>query len=262
VKAGVFSTAAMDQLEFLIAQMTEQLEQSRKDEKRLREEISRVQSVLELSDTETASVAGDAEEPDGRGRLVQYLESELARLTEMRRERLPALLDSYECDIRDLAQRMHYSEEQVRAIFDALPEDPCDRLEAMRATRSHLRVMRDESEEIVKTMAQRGKIVADYANLGKSDKMAAEKTERRYKKVLPRVEKHLKLQLLQFEEDHGTAFMWDGQPILKELEHVVVTPEERKMSRRRSKEARLTMGSAREEKPVPAALLIAKNQVT
>jgi hypothetical protein len=54
----------------------------------------------------------------------------------------------------------------------------------------------------------------------------AEKASRRHKVVLPRVEKKLKILLIEFKEQNSEDFMWDGEPIIGKLEHVHIARSE------------------------------------
>lgn len=58
------------------------------------------------------------------------------------------------------------------------------------------------------------------------DKIYQEKVIRRYKTVLPRLEKKLLIMLIQFREENGEDFIWEQKPIINELKHIHVTQSE------------------------------------
>ena len=58
------------------------------------------------------------------------------------------------------------------------------------------------------------------------DKIYQEKVIRRYKTILPRLEKKLLITLIQFREDNGEDFLWNQKPIINELKHIHVTQSE------------------------------------
>lgn len=53
-----------------------------------------------------------------------------------------------------------------------------------------------------------------------------EKVSRRYKSVLPRIEKKLKLLLIEFKEQNEEDFIWNSKPIIESLEHVKLSNSE------------------------------------
>ena len=63
------------------------------------------------------------------------------------------------------------------------------------------------------------------------EKLKAERISRRYKSVLPRIEKKLKILLLEFRSNNGEDFLWEEKPIIDELEHIHVTQDELNQNR-------------------------------
>ena len=58
------------------------------------------------------------------------------------------------------------------------------------------------------------------------ERINAEKVTRRYKTILPRIEKKLLITLILFREENGEDFLWKGEPIINELRHIKVTQSE------------------------------------
>lgn len=126
------------------------------------------------------------------------------------------------------------------------------------AERVHLRKVHLTAQPIIDLIKQRKEIIDDFKELsdpgrmkrkygGENDeeeeeeektisKLHAEKVTRRHKYVLPRVEKKLKILLIQFHEQNGEDFLWNGKPIINKLSHVQVAPSElRQIKRKKSK---------------------------
>ena len=50
------------------------------------------------------------------------------------------------------------------------------------------------------------------------DLIKVEKSKRRYKTVLPKIEKKLYLLLIQFYKEYNTHFIWNNKPYIDEIE--------------------------------------------
>ena len=126
------------------------------------------------------------------------------------------------------------------------------------AERVHLRKVHLTSQPIIDLIKQRKEIINDFKELSDpgrmerkygtnheeeedaeakvKSKLHIEKVTRRHKYVLPRVEKKLKVLLIQFNEQNGEDFLWNGKPIIEKLGHVKVAPSElQQIKRKKSK---------------------------
>lgn len=92
-------------------------------------------------------------------------------------------------------------------------------------------------------LAQRGEyeaLVHDSSRLlrrrGRDSRLAEEKLERRVTKVLPSVTKKLKVALKEWEETHGSPFVWEGVPYLDVIQEEEAD-HKRKLAEEKEKKA-------------------------
>lgn len=81
-------------------------------------------------------------------------------------------------------------------------------------------------------------------------KMTVEKVTRKYKCILPRIEKKLKLLLIDFKTRNNEDFIWNSRPMIQKLDHVILSNTELKLAKKtRRKKSVGKAQKAKDQKP-------------
>lgn len=170
---------------------------------------------------------------------------EVNRLSKLRDEQLPALIDAQYAEVEKLWNYLHISIES-RQKFHQDPYDTTRMKEFLFIEGEVLRLKKlaIEWHPILELIEQRDTIISEYEELKAvtSDPhrltsrdhgsaqllMKEEKARRRYKFTLPRLEKSLKELLIEYKEKNSIDFEWDGAPYIDRLTHVVLDEPKKK----------------------------------
>jgi hypothetical protein len=188
---------------------------------------------------------------------VEDCRAEAQRLTQLRNQRLPYLIQLMKTDIRHIGTDLSYDAATMAEIYSRCDEGSEDgsleRFNSYEAELLHLKKLHIAGQPIIELIKQREEIIEEYHEATAAhrenappkaketprtrppeptDRLRIEKATRRYKMVLPRVNKKLKAWLLRFKEEDGADFLWKGKPIIDELEDVQVPPSEQERVRK------------------------------
>ena len=218
-------------------ELTESLEvfkKKRVDEiSQLAMEITHLWELLNISDKERAEFL-KSHSTIGEEVLTSCKE-ELERLSKMRDERIPELIEHQKQEALELYERLHIAVDS-RPVFN----EPCSA-----ADRPQREFMFYEAEivrlkkllmsvtPIITSIEEREEIISEYETFGQTNTdaqrllsrgpgyaqqlMREEKARRRYKVVLPRLDKKLYAMLKEYKEANGVDFDWDGEPYIAKL---------------------------------------------
>jgi hypothetical protein len=163
--------------------------------------------------------------------------AEVVRLSELRNEHLPTLVESQKVEAEGLWEKLHIATES-RPQFDpqsgdqsvsklvrefSFYEEEIVRLKKLTVALHPLLSAIEEREEIIREYESVSQATSDVHRLLSRERGCAhqllreEKARRRYKGALPKVEKKLLQLLAEFKSTHGTDFEWDGIPYIEHL---------------------------------------------
>jgi hypothetical protein len=194
---------------------------------------------------------------------IQDCVGEAERLTAERNARLPELIPRLQGEIQVVGKELGYSDDQITAIsqkaglpaqLEEASEDVLiDGFTQLDIELVHLKKIRLAAQPIIDLIKQRAEIIAEFDKVsaeapveGKKEEppdpsvaRRTEKASRRHKVVLPRVEKKLKILLIEFKEQNSEDFAWEGAPIINQLEHIHIARSElQHIKRKKSVSAR------------------------
>lgn len=172
-------------------------------------------------------------------RCIQGFSDELIRLRNVRNQKLPELIERVKKDILEVCHTLHYTKSEIDSVFAKIKEVPNDNLATFSAYESELIDLKRIliiSQPIIDLIHQRENMIKDYEELekkektkdGRNDKIdqKKERIKRRYKYVLPRVEKRILLTALEFKQINGIDIFWDGVKVEDMCQNVTLTPAE------------------------------------
>jgi hypothetical protein len=198
-------------------------------------EITHLWDLLEVEDVHRAEFL-QSHSTIGEDDLEEC-RNEVIRLSAMKNERLPTLIQSQKVEAEDLWEKLHIAAES-RPRFDShlgdqsvselvrefvFYEAEIVRLKKLTVAIHPLLNAIEEREEIVREYESVSQATTDVHRLLSREKgsahqlMREEKARRRYKGALPKVEKKLVQLLTEFKNAHGTDFEWDGVPYIERL---------------------------------------------
>jgi len=168
--------------------------------------------------------------------VMQSCKTEIARLSKLRDEKLPQLIASQRQEIEALWEKLHVAVES-RPIFEnqglGNHESQIKEYEFLEKETLRLKSIEVEYHTILETINQRESIINEYNETvsvsndpvrltsrerGKAQQLIKEeKARRRYKTMLPKIEKKLLQLLTDYRIKNGTDFEWDGRPYLDQL---------------------------------------------
>lgn len=148
-------------------------------------------------------------------------------------------IDMYKNNIKKFYQELNYSDDniqqKIQEIENTVPK-PDDKLQVYFAFECHYQNMKkmiEFSKTIIQLINQREDILREYNDCiqeeqknKKIDPIKIDKIKRRYKTVLPRVQKKLLLHILEYKNEQHQDFMWDGQKVEDSLQGIKLSPTE------------------------------------
>jgi hypothetical protein len=163
-------------------------------------------------------------------------------------------------DIGHLGTDLSYDAATMAEIFhrceDGSDDGSLERFNSYEAEMVRLKKLYISGQPIIELIRQREEIIDEYNEVmaanrvttppktketirtrpsEPTDRLRIEKATRRYKMVLPRVNKKLKAWLLRFKEEDGEDFLWKGKPVIHDLEDVQVPPSEQERVKKNGK---------------------------
>jgi hypothetical protein len=162
--------------------------------------------------------------------VLESCSAEVVRLSRLRDERLPNLIQNQKAEAEELWNKLHIAAES-RPRFeggDLVAEFRFFDSEILR-----LKKLTVALQPLLTTIAEREEIIQEYLTVSQSTNdaqrllsrergsaqqlMREVRARRRYKKVLPRIEKKLIGMLKEHRTGNGTDFEWDGRPYIEKL---------------------------------------------
>ena len=225
-----------------LKQMSEEKEKRKGEMMVLVKEIAKLWSLLNVSDAEKTAFVNSHSTLGTES--ISFCKSELERLNKQRLEQLPQILKNQQETIKQLSIYTHTqpevditidpfkeeSKEEVYLIYD----DEIKRLNALKEELGPLldlvmqrEMMLHEYDYLSKLFEQRskGQGHTKYISPIENPKqiIKEENDFRRIKNMIPRMEKKLKLALLEYKAVNGHDFELDGEPYINKLSHIILS---------------------------------------
>ena len=174
-------------------------------------------------------------------KCIQDFSDELIRLQNLRNEKLPELIERVKIEIVSICQTLHFTQKEIDETLSKVREVPGDNMATFSEYEAELFNMKRKlalAQPIIDLMKQRDEIIKEYEQVeieekalkdNKDDKSVdkrGEKIRRRYKFVLPRVERKILISVLEFKQAYGTDFLWDGKKVEDEYAAISLPPAE------------------------------------
>jgi hypothetical protein len=241
-----FSDAAREKLEDLVYELHTLWEQRRTHIAEIAVEITKLWDLLKIDDSVRRQFLNSHTVLSAKN--VEDCIREAERLTTLRDANLPSIIRTLKADISRICEEIGYSDDnRDDIIYSSIGPDDLDTFVKLDSELIQLKKIRVASRPIIDLIRQRKEIRSEYEELGEFAKrngdeaqpldikvrLHTEKVLRRHRYVLPRVEKKLKLSLIQFREQEGSDFLWNGTPMIEELEDVQLSTSEMEMLKRR-----------------------------
>lgn len=166
---------------------------------------------------------------------IQAFESQLNELHNQIESNLPELLEQVRQDIVALCKSMQYTEQQINEQLVELNTEK-ETFYFLEKSLLELKKLNASSQPIIQMIKQREEIIDQYQSINKKKPdQAADKIKRRYKTILPRIEKKLGIELVKYEEIHSRPFTWNGENMLEKLEHIKLSQSEIKQAKNQAR---------------------------
>ncbi|OHT11117.1 hypothetical protein TRFO_04077 [Tritrichomonas foetus] len=220
-------------------------------------EISHEWELLGISDAERkAFIESHAQLTE---KCVQECSDEVVRLRNLRNEKLPELIERAKSEILTICQTLHFPQNETDKILSDVKIDECNNMATFNAYEAvviDLRRLLVISQPIIDLIRQKDEIVKEYEEISSKEEQGKEnqinkdeksidpktdKVKRRYKFVLPRLEKKILLATIEFKQTNGTDFMWNGSKLSDSYEHIILSNTE--LSQLRTETRRKSIGS-------------------
>ncbi|KAH0795107.1 hypothetical protein GPJ56_000950 [Histomonas meleagridis] len=162
---------------------------------------------------------------------------EVEKLSKLRDEKLPELIAAQRREVEKYWNLLHIADES-RPRFEpkSIENEKVEEFNFLESEIIRLKKLSVEWHPILESINQRESILSEYyameaatndpSRLMSRERGCAqqlireEKARRRYKVVLPRLEKKIYQLLVDYKQKHGTDFEWDGKPYIEQLSHV------------------------------------------
>ena len=166
---------------------------------------------------------------------IDAFKSEIEKLHATIEENLSEMLLNVKKEVFHVCRQLHYTEEQAREyISDQGNEKETFYFIAKELV--ELRKVLASCQPIINLIQQRNEILNEHENIDPQmmNPTQIDKIKRKFKSTLPRIEKKLLIEIIEYNEFYGVPFMWDGQQYEKYLEHIKLSQSEIKQAKNRA----------------------------
>lgn len=162
---------------------------------------------------------------------IKELEDKSIELHSQIESNITEMLEEIRKEILDVCQFLHFTQEQIdEQLVDQ--EDEKTTFYSFEKKLIELKKLSSSSQSIIQMIQQREDLIQQYKSIDESkNDPSNEKIKRRYKTVLPRLEKKLLIELIKFKEIHSSPFTWDGKIYEDELNNVKLSQSEIKQAK-------------------------------
>ena len=162
---------------------------------------------------------------------IKELEDKSNELHSEIESNITEMLEEIRKEICDICKFLHFTDEQIEQQL-VEQEDEKTTFYDFEKKLIELKKLSSSSQSLIQMIQQREDIINQYKSIdeSKSDP-SKEKIKRRYKTVLPRLEKKLLIELIKFKEVHSFPSTWDGNNYEDELNHVKLSISEIKQAK-------------------------------
>jgi len=199
-------------------------------------EITHLWDLLKISDNERTLFL--SKHSTISENVLHECREELKRLSIMRNEMLPKLIESQISEINSLWSKLHIAPESRIRIdeYEISPEESIERFSVLEKEIVRLKKLSVDLHPLISLINQREEIVENYECVMKATSdprrltsrergcaqqlMLEEKARRRYKVTLPKLEKKLAQVLKEYKNTNGNDFEWDGTPYIEKISNV------------------------------------------
>ena len=181
--------------------------------------------------------------------LTKY-DEEISRLKEQREEKLPEIVKKQKADIKQLEKDLNMTEEQINHIENGQLADSQNELRDLNEVYDSLdqiyeTLMKEYNDvkSIIESIKQREELRKEKEELDEEQKKMEiaikkkhpidqkkaakdEQSRRRIKSLLPRIEKKLLVNLIEYQTKKGRNFTWGGIEYINELSDIKLSDVE------------------------------------
>ncbi|KAH0785894.1 hypothetical protein GPJ56_010155 [Histomonas meleagridis] len=179
---------------------------------------------------------------------ISECEKEIVRLRSLRNEKLPELINDLQNELIYIYETFHYPETEIQKKIDevfSLVTNPNDNIQIFNVFEKAVydnRKLLQISQPLIDLAKQRNDIITEYENCIKEEEQKmksmknknekvqndpkTEKIKRRYKCVLPRIEKKLLISAMEYKKKMNEDFVYDGMKVVDMLKHVKLSQAE------------------------------------
>ncbi|XP_031242983.1 protein regulator of cytokinesis 1 isoform X2 [Mastomys coucha] len=233
-------------LQKLLKQLEMKKSQNEAECEGLRAQIRELWDRLQIPEEEREPVA--AIMTGSKNKIRNALKLELDRLEELKMQNIKQVIETIRVELAQFWDQCFYSQEQRRAFAPYYSEDYTENLLQLHdAEITRLRNYYDVHKELfegVQKWEQSWKLFLEFerkasdpsrfTNRG-GNLLKEEKERAKLQKTLPKLEEELKAQVEQWEQEHSTAFVVNGQ---KFMEYVTEQWELHRLEKERAKQER------------------------
>ena len=182
--------------------------------------------------------------------LFNALDSELLHLKKVHIIALPIieLIDQRESIIKEYNEAMNPEKKEVEKQENKTEKSSKQKSsqESKKQGTKGGKTSKGSKEEKTQSIQEQRKLKRVEGIETAKKSLLLNKINRRHKCVLPRIERKLKLQLIEFKEQDGEDFIWGGKPYIDELQDITLTQIEIENAKKSSrKKSNATAASAR-----------------
>lgn len=174
--------------------------------------------------------------------VVQAYANEIDRLSQMKQERLPEIVEAQKAKIVELEAEMHLGDDQ-RQNLDIQCASLTEAYDIFEAKLEVVQRAHVTAKPIVDLITQRVALLTEVEQLAEAARVVEaaikkkqtvdqkkvnkdEQSRRRIRALLPRLEKKLLILLIEHNVVNESDFLWDGSAYITELEHIKLSDSE------------------------------------
>ena len=183
---------------------------------------------------------------------IQECYYENIKLLKLIEEKLPELNNNLINQIIEISKNLYLKEEDLNNFLININKlnNNKEKFIELDSLLNNLKRSFKLSQPIIQLIEQRNDIINNYNDLinnknfliNKED-LKTQKYKRRFKYLLPRLEKKLLLKLLEFNTAQGYHFQWKGQDFINFLDHIILSPAEKQQAKNEGRRKSLSINN-------------------
>ncbi|EAY03748.1 hypothetical protein TVAG_072400 [Trichomonas vaginalis G3] len=225
ISSTVYSQQNIETLDYLLNQYQTEYDVRKEELSKLAIQLTSLWQLLDTPENDREIVL---KQKDLSKKSLEVARNEVIRLNAEKDQRLDEVIGKLSNEIDELSQILHMPKENIDELLGGQFTDEKTYFLQLHNLVINLRKLLVDEKPILDLIEQREDIINQYES-NRND----EKAKRRYKTVLPRLDKKIKVALEDFERTRKQPLLYDGVPYITRLDKVIVTNLERSNFRRR-----------------------------